>query len=149
MIASSLLVSFLATVDFSLTDLQCYIAVCVLVTASKPLALSAVVNLLLLLLFTSSKYHVDTDLLLANQVCLAGHETKQAASLTSCAETAVAALYAPTMKEAGSTGLQQHAARLNVITAIHCSATQRTILFITQILTSKIPVMQQQGGACD
>jgi hypothetical protein len=139
--ASTFLVSFLATwllctVDSSLTDLQCYIALCVPVTAFKPLALSAAVNLLLLLLFTSLKYHIDTDLLFANQVCLAGHETKQAASLTSCAEIAAAALCAPTMKEAGSTGLQQHAARLNVITAIHCSTTQRTILFITQMKPS-------------
>jgi len=92
--------------------------------------------LLLLLLCISLKYHAVTDLHFAIQVCHAGHATKKAASLTSCAKIAATALCAPTVNEAGSTGLQQHAARLDVITATHCSRFQCTILFITQLKQS-------------
>lgn len=52
--------------------------------------------------------------------------------------------YAAAVNEAGSNGLQRHAARLNVMTATHCSRCHHSA---EAICTGDIPAMQHQGGA--
>jgi len=57
-------------------------------------------------------------------------------------------LCASAVIEAESNGLQQHAARLHVTTAVHCSRFQCTVHHSAQAtFTSMIPAMQQQGAS--
>jgi hypothetical protein len=58
-------------------------------------------------------------------------------------------LCAAAVIEAASNGLQQHAARLHVTTAVHCSRFQCTVHLSAQAaFVGMIPAMQQESNSC-